>query len=290
MVGIGRMRMAAILLGAAVPLAACTTQVTESTFLRPVAGGTLTEAALREAAPMYTLAHHSIPPADGAQLHAVHLTQPGARGTILYFGGNGYTIERFGARTAAALAPLGMDLMIVDHRGYGLSEGKPTAALIESDGLAAFDYLGRLPRVGSDRIVVHGQSLGSFIAGHVAANRSTRAVVLESSVTSTEEWVSAQARAAGAAGALVTVKLAESLKGRGNLRNMPLIDEPLLLMVGANDKTTPPRFSESLYQASPLPAGRKMLVVVNGAGHNDALAQPEAIAAYRRFLDGLFVN
>ena len=261
------------------PLAACVVQVSESQFIRPVPGGTLTAEVLGAAAPSYTLTRHNIDAAGGATLHAVYLRQPSAKATVIYFGGNGYTIERFGALTAAFFAPLGVNLMIVDHRGYGLSRGTPTAAAIEADGLAVFDYLSGLPSVDPARIVLHGQSLGSFTAGNVAVNRPAAGVVLESSVTTTEDWVEAQT-----AGMPVKVKIDEALKGRGNLSKMTAIEEPLLLLVGSVDKTTPARFSEALYKASPLPTEQKLLKIVDGAGHNDVLTKPEAATTYAEFL------
>ena len=277
------MKQTRLLLFAAL-LAGCTAEVRESDLIRPLRGGGLAAEAVAAAAPAYTLAQHRIPSSGGASLYAVHLRQPGARATILYFGGNGYTIGRFGAWTASVFAPLGVDLMIVDHRGYGLSEGVPSVAAIE-DGAIAYDYLRNL--VGPGRtIVVHGHSLGSFIAGHVAAHRETGGVALESSATTTEEWV--KFGTPGFARPFIRkVEIDPSLRGRGNFAMMPRIDEPLLLLVGAKDGTTPPRLSQSLYAASPLPAGRKTLKVVSGAGHADVLTKAEAITAYRTFLGRL---
>jgi pimeloyl-ACP methyl ester carboxylesterase len=169
--------------------------------------------------------------------------------------------------------------MIVDHRGYGLSEGRPSAATFESDAVVAFDYLAGQ---GDRNIVVHGQSLGSFAAGHVAANRPAAGVVLESSVTTTEDW--AKVLMPSLARPFVRVEIAESLRGRGNLANVRLIEEPLLLLVGAKDETTPPHLSRSLYEASPLPPQRKRLAVIARAGHDNVLEQAEAAAAYREFL------
>jgi len=261
----------------------CAFTVDEASLLHPTPGGSLPAGALVRAAPAYTMSEEWIPAADGTRLSAVLLRQPGAQATILYFGGNGYTIERFGAWTASIFAPLGVDLMIVDHRGYGRSGGTPTQASLEADGPAAFDHLRHLAGVDPDRIVVHGQSLGSFIAGHVAAERPTAGVVLESSATTTEDWVAANLR--GARRLIVRAEIDPALRGRGNLANMARIEEPLLILVGRNDGTTPPSLSEALYAASPLPAPRKTLTIVPRAGHNDVLLQPEAIAAYRAFLD-----
>ncbi|HYJ30536.1 MAG TPA: hypothetical protein VEW25_09375, partial [Allosphingosinicella sp.] len=131
-------------------------------------------------------------------------------------------------------------------------------------------------------VVLHGQSLGSFIAGHVAAERPAGAVVLESSATTTEDWADANLR--GMARLFVRVEIDEALRGRGNLANMARIEEPLLILAGERDRTTPPRLSRALYAASPLPAGRKALFVVPGAGHNDVMLHTDTIAAYRALL------
>jgi hypothetical protein len=271
-----------LILVAVSALAACTAQIDEASLLRPVPGGALPAAALAQAAPAYSMTEHFIAAADGTRLSAVLLRQPGARTTILYFGGNGYTIERFGAMTARQFAPLGVNLMVVDHRGYGRSGGTPTQANLESDGVAAFDYLAGTLAVAPAGIVVHGQSLGSFIAGGVAAERATAGVVLESSATTTEEWVDSNLR--GIARLVVRPRIAETLRGRGNLANMARIEEPLLILVGERDTTTPPRLSQALYAASPLPEGRKRIAPIPGAGHNDVMDQPQAIATYRAFL------
>jgi fermentation-respiration switch protein FrsA (DUF1100 family) len=260
-------------------LAGCTAEVRETDLIRPVAGGPLASA------PGYEVTEHRFAAADGVRLYSVHLRRPGARATILYFGGNGYTIGRFGAWTAGVFAPLGVDLIIVDHRGYGQSEGSPSAAAMEEDALAAFDEARRLVGPGG-RIIVHGHSLGSFFAGHVAANRAAAGVVLESSATTTEDWV--KAGTPGAAKLFIRkVEIDPNLRGRGNLSVVPRIDEPLLLLVGAKDGTTPPSLSQGLYAASPLPEERKTLQVVPGAGHTDLMTKADAIAAYRAFLDRL---
>jgi hypothetical protein len=147
---------------------------------------------------------------------------------------------------------------------------------LEADGLTAFDYLTGAAGVPPGQVIVHGQSLGSFIAGGVAARRPTGGAVLESSATTTEEWVDASHR--GIARMLVRVEIDPSLRGRGNLSNMAAIDEPLLILVGAADRTTPPRLSQALYAASPLPAERKTLAVIPRANHVDVMDRPERSA------------
>jgi fermentation-respiration switch protein FrsA (DUF1100 family) len=261
--------------------AGCTARIDERSLVHSVKAGALDPAALAKAAPRYTAEQHWIERPNGVRLHAVLLRQPGAKVTILYFGGNGYTIGQFGPWTAQSFMPLGANLMIVDHRGYGLSTGTASLATAEEDGLSAFDYLRGL---SSDPILVHGHSMGSFMAGYVAAHRDTAGAILESSVTTTEDWVASQT--GGITGKLVRVKIDPTLSGRGNLGNVARIEEPLLIIVGGKDKTTPPVLSQRLYDASPLSAGRKQLVLVPQADHSNVMIAKTVHAAYARLISG----
>ena len=73
--------------------------------------------------------------ADGTRLHAWHV-----RGSplVLYFGGNAEDVSFMAAR-ASAMAP-GAGWLLVDYRGYGASEGKPSERALVSDALAWYDF------------------------------------------------------------------------------------------------------------------------------------------------------
>jgi fermentation-respiration switch protein FrsA (DUF1100 family) len=258
----------------------CSINISEQRLLHPTPAGPVNQEAVAHAAPAFTVSHYDIVAPDGTHLYAVRLRQPDARATILYFGGRRYTIGEAAAKTASRFAPLGLDLFIADYRGYGQSQGTPTESSVASDVLAVFDYVAALPDVGP--IIVHGHSMGSFAAGYVAAHRPVAGVVLESSATTTEDWV--RARTPFIVKPFVRVKISDELKGKGNRDNVEVIDEPLLILVGALDTTTPAPLSKKLYAASPLPPDRKTLVVVADAGHGGVMNRGKTITAYRRFL------
>lgn len=255
----------------------------ESDIYRPQAGSALTAEALNARVSGYTLEPQLITAADGLKLAGVLLRRPGADRTVLYFGGNLTTVGRNGPAIAAQLAPLNVNLMLVDYRGYGASgKAEANTATLMSDALAVFDHLAGLPGIDPSSIVVHGQSLGSFMAGQVAASRPTAGVVLESSATTAEDF--AHAGIPVYARPFVRLHIAEGLRGQGNLKQMDRLDEPLLILVGADDDATPAVFSRKLFDASTLPPARKRLVVVEGVGHNGVLNRPAAMAAYVEFL------
>src|SRR5690606_30561650 len=115
-------------------------------------------------------------------------------------------------------------------------------------------------------LLLHGHSLGSFMAGHVAAERKVDGVILESSVTTTEDWTAhLRSQQSWWLRMLVwRVEPDEALSRMGNQAAVARLDEPVLFVVGADDDITPPRFSRSLFETAPLPQGRKQLLVVPG--------------------------
>jgi hypothetical protein len=276
-------RFVAVALSGALLTACVNVDLEESDIYRPQPGAALTAEALNARAPGYRLEPQVIAAADGLKLAGVLLRRPGADRTVLYFGGNLTTVGGNGPAIAAQLAPLNVNLMLVDYRGYGASgKAQASTASLMSDALAVFDHLAGLPGIDARSVVVHGQSLGSFMAGQVAASRPTAGVVLESSATTAEEF--AEAGVPVYARPFVRLRIAEGLRGQGNLKQMDRLDEPLLILVGAEDDATPAVFSRRLFEASTLPAARKGLVVVEGVGHNGVLNRPAAMKAYAEFL------
>lgn len=279
--GIGRGIAALSLLTA---LVGCTRSLTDAQMFQPRPGPALTAELVASGAQQYAFEPLTITAADGTVLTGGLLRRTGADRTVIYFGGNIATAARTGLRTAARLAPLNVNVVLVDYRGYGGSASGPVSAeSMLSDGLLVFDHVARLPGLGPSQIVVHGHSMGSLVAGHVAANRATAGVVLESSATTTEDFVRTQIPWYGRP--FVRVNVAPGLRRQGNLQQMAYIDEPLLLLVGSRDSDTPPRFSRALYAASTLPSPRKQLSIVEGATHSDTLEMPAAISAYQAFLE-----
>ena len=274
---------AAAALLAAASVSACTVRLSERDIYLPQKGAGAPPSRLAVGGAEYRVQPQTITSGDGTRLAGALLTREGAERTVLYFGGNLFTMQEHAASIARDLAPLNVNIMVVDHRGYGRSEAGPlTADAIMQDALAAFDHLARLPGQDPAGVVVHGHSLGSFMAGHVAAHRPTAGVVLESSATTAEAY--ARSQVPFFARPFVRLEISEGLRRQGNLQQMDRLDEPLLILVGAKDDATPARFSRELYAASTLPPERKRLAVVEGAGHNDVLQHPAGVAAYRAFL------
>lgn len=196
---------------------------------------------------------------DGETLHALHAPAGDAGPTVLFFLGNADSIDHYGF-LADALSERGVGLLAVSYRGYGGSTGAPSEPGLLADGLAAFDWL---LDGGRDRIVVLGQSLGSAVAVHVAAERPARGAILVSAFDS----ALALARAFYPflpVGPLIKDPFRSDLRIAGAA-------QPKLFIHGDRDLVIPIRFGRALYELAPEP---KTFRVHAGYGHNDLWSAP----------------
>lgn len=280
------MRLLPLLL-AALALAGCTFNVKESNIVFGGAVPVPDIAQVREANPGYRIEEERIRTGDGEELFSLRFIREDAVATVLYFGGNGYTIARQGGRTSGAYRDLPVNVVLVDHRGYGGSTGAASLPALMSDAVEVHDAVRADPVLGGLPLVVHGHSLGSFMAGAVADRRTLDGLVLESTVTTAEAWTAhLRSQQPWWIRAVVwKVRPGETLRGLGNAGPVSRLDEPVLFVVGEDDDVTPPRFSRELHKTVPLAPGRVQLLVVSGRGHADATDSPEFKAAVAALLE-----
>jgi hypothetical protein len=120
---------------------------------------------------------------DGVALHGWFVPAEGARGTLLFFHGNAGNISHR-LDSLAIFHRLGLSTLIVDYRGYGQSEGKPTEEGTYLDAEAAWRHLTETRGIAPERVVVFGRSLGGAVAAHLAANHRPAALIVESGFVS----------------------------------------------------------------------------------------------------------
>lgn len=102
------------------------------------------------------------------------IVNPGQPRAVLYFGGNGESIE--GNVDLLQRALPGHTVYLLAYRGYGASDGEPSEAALTADALALFDHV--QARHAGQPVSAIGRSLGSGVASHVAAHRTVAKLVL----------------------------------------------------------------------------------------------------------------
>ena len=99
--------------------------------------------------------------------------------TMIHFHGNGETVADYLDEFAPRIASFGVNLLLAEYRGYGMSEGEPKLAAMLADIPAIVKASGADP----SRLVFFGRSLASLYAAHAASLYPDAAgLVLESGI------------------------------------------------------------------------------------------------------------
>lgn len=232
-----------------------------------------------------TLEEAFVEGADGTRLNAWHITQPGARGTVLYFGGNGFFLVH-AKGYIEAMTDYPVNLFMVDYRGYGKSAGQPSVGSLRRDALAVFDYVVDSTAAQPPTVVVHGHSMGTFMAARVGQKRQAAGILLQNPATTAGEW--ADHFTPWYLELFLRLEPSVPLKEVSNIEQVQAIEEPLLIIGAAQDRVTAPAMARRLYEAAPQ--GQKQLVVIDSVGHNIPVENATYQHVVERFLSDVLAG
>ena len=202
---------------------------------------------------------------------------PSPRVTVLVFNGNAGNRAHRGP-LAATLHRHGIQVLLVDYRGYGGNAGTPSEYGLAADSRAARSYLAGRPDVDLSRLVYFGESLGTAVAIDLAVEHPPAALVLRSPFTSMADLGQHHYPFLP-----VRLLLRDRFAAIDQIRQIRV---PLLVIAGGHDRIVPTENSRRLYDAAIAP---KTLLVLPDADHNDyaLLAGDEMIEVIVRFLQPL---
>ncbi|MBK8254924.1 MAG: alpha/beta hydrolase [Polyangiaceae bacterium] len=224
-------------------------------------------------------ADYRIEAAPAVALAARYYRAAGASGTVLYFHGNGEVVGDHD-EIAPFYHEIGLDLFVVDYRGYGQSQGRPTfASLIDDAHPVARFFHSTVDAEGAKGArFVMGRSLGAQPALEIATRCSEgfRGLILESGATSLHRVLArfAEVIAPSITGEVVA---AHNAKIAGNRL-------PTLMLHGERDDLIPLVHATDTVEL--MTEAEPKLVVIAGAGHNDILVRDPAkyFGAIREFV------
>ncbi len=215
---------------------------------------------------------------DGVTLHAWWIPNPRAQVTFLAFHGNAANIANR-AELYRFLWTSPANVLAVEYRGYGRSEGEPSERGFYRDADAAYAYLVQEQHRPANQIISFGQSLGSAVAVDLASRRAVAGVVLEGSFPS--------ARA-------VAQKVYWFLPGIGlvgkskfdTAKKLSNVGVPILIVHCVSDPVISFSFGEEVYRRAREP---KFFLRVAGECHEEAslFASEKYRAELGRFLQGV---
>ena len=195
--------------------------------------------------------------------------------TVLFFHGNGGNISHR-LPTIELVVELGANIMLLDYRGYGRSDGVPGEDNMYHDAEACYRQLIETRGVSSDQIILFGRSLGGAVAIELATRVECAGLIVESSFTS--------AKAIGnlmfpyfPVGLLLKHKFASIEK----IRN---INCPLLETHSQDDDMVPFQMGRTLFE---IARGPKLFFEISGL-HNERYYMQDQ--SYRDCIENILIN
>jgi len=211
---------------------------------------------------------------DGPNLHAWYLPIPDSRVTLLIFHGNA---GNMGDRVVwlEMLRAAGANILILDYRGYGRSEGSPQELGLYLDAMAAYRWWHQRWEKQGGTLVLLGESLGGAVAVELATRVPVAGLVLQSTFTSAGDMAKTMPPI-GWLQPLIGVHYDSASRIAG-------IACPKLFIHGERDEIIPYRQGRKLFDLATEP---KEFYSVPGAGHNDLpwVAGPEYVRRIKAFL------
>jgi fermentation-respiration switch protein FrsA (DUF1100 family) len=215
---------------------------------------------------------------DGTKLHAWWIPGDQAKFTFLAFHGNAANIANR-APAYEFLRDLPANVLALEYRGYGRSEGKPSEAGIYRDSQAAYQYLVNTKGTDPKTIVSFGQSLGSAVAAHLAAQHEVGGIVLEAPFPSAARMARRVFWFLPGLGLLVHSQFDTEAR-------LAQINAPILIVHCRQDPVIPFQFGQEVYSAARPP---KDFLQIDGQCHEEAslIAPGQYRVALQNFLNSI---
>lgn len=213
---------------------------------------------------------------DGLSLKAWYAAPEQNKPNVLFFHGNGATIEWRLPKVRAFLQQ-GYGVYLAEYRGYGGNKGSPTETGLKLDAQAHYKALNKLEK----NIVTYGESLGTHLALYIATQHHVKGVVLENAYTSMHDLARKRYPAMPIPASFIHDKY-------DSLLIAPKLNSPVLQLHAAKDLTVPISFGKRLYSSiDATNVAPKKWVKINGVGHNNIYDAPETLQAVITFLESL---
>lgn len=197
----------------------------------------------------------------GGRLYPTDAQNP----AILYFHGNGEIAADYDD-IAEYYTYLGITLLVIDYRGYGVSNGTPTASNVLTDAVTVFNAVGGILEshgLSPKRLYVMGRSLGSAAAIEVAlqAGEQLAGLIIESGFAQTFPLLARLG--------VVVQGADEDRDGVGNAVKISKITTRTLIIHAQEDMLIP--VGQGLLLHRYCAAQDKHLVLIKNAGHNNLM-------------------
>ena len=191
------------------------------------------------------------------------------RPTVMYFYAGGHTLQR-SEPVFDAWRRLGVNVIVPEYPGYGLSRGKATERGCYAAADAVYRYLVERPDIDTKKILAAGWSVGGSVAVNLASRESLAGLILLATSTRTADVARIRSKGSKSTawmpGWAISALTAQAKLD--SLAKIPAVTCPILMINGENDDLVLREMADRLAAAAP---GRVQRHVVPGVGHGDLI-------------------
>ncbi|MGV9204434.1 MAG: alpha/beta hydrolase [Promethearchaeia archaeon] len=203
--------------------------------------------------------------------------------TILLFHGNGEISMDY-----QGLYPfffkLGVNLAVIDFRGYGFSDGEPSYLNLIEDAYPAYKEFTKWKNghnLENSSLFLEGRSLGSVCAAEIGSKNpeGLKGIIFESGFADTYNMMTTLF---GLSGSNLS---REKISPYSNLCRIKKITKPVLILHGSNDWIVPIKEGKKIYNVLPADIDKKF-IEIKGANHNTMFSfQEKYFSALSNFVN-----
>ncbi|MCK9614499.1 MAG: alpha/beta hydrolase [Candidatus Omnitrophica bacterium] len=212
---------------------------------------------------------------DNKKINGWFIPSKNAKYAILFFHGNAGNISHR-LDKIKIFHDLGLNIFIIDYRGYGNSEGKPSETGFYLDARASYGYLIDKLKIKPSSIILYGESLGGAVAFELATQVDVLAIITEETFSSVRDV------AKDIYPFLPSFFVGDKFNSVSRIGKLTI---PKLIVHSKDDEMIPFKHAQKLYESAKDP---KMLVAISGS-HNSAFLDSgkDYKNHIREFIEGL---
>jgi len=193
---------------------------------------------------------------DNIAIHGWYVPRSGSRHTLLFLHGNTGNISDC-LNSLKIFHDLGLSILIIDYRGYGLRGGSPGEAGTYLNAESAWGYLTSQRHQSAEDIIIFGRSLGGGIASWLALEYRPAALIMESTFTSITDMGMISYP-------YLPIKWLSRIR-YPSIERIGQIRSPILIIHSPDDELVPYRLGQQLYERAQSP---KSFLTIKGR-HGD---------------------
>lgn len=180
----------------------------------------------------------------------------------------------------------GVNLLLFDYHGYGLSSGNHTTTTIRRSGKIAYKFMIDELKLRPDKIVIWGESLGGNVASYLASKYKVRTLIMFCTFSSIYDAVMQQTSPLWLRAGVSVMRLWMDMLPSKKYMND--VECPVIIIHSREDNIIP--FSNSMELYDSVKHENKVLIPISGDHADPHISPVVLVEIFSRILDNRSID